>query len=68
MLFRSELALALAVAGSRAARYRGLSREVVYRRLGALLQRRGFSAGVIAQVLRSVLASQDNFQGADAGS
>ncbi len=62
----SELELALAVARSRAARHRGLPRVVQHRRLGALLQRRGFSAGVIAQVLRSIVTSEDHLQGADA--
>lgn len=61
----SELALALSVARNRAPRYRGLSHEAAYRRLGALLQRRGFPAGVIAKVLRSVVGREGNLQGVE---
>jgi regulatory protein len=50
-----EEELALAVAQGRIRRYRGLQPEVIHRRLGGILQRRGFSSGVIARVLRHVL-------------
>jgi len=49
----SELELAQAVARVRGDRYRGLPREVAGRRLGTYLQRRGFSADVIAKVLHT---------------
>jgi len=52
-----EAELALAVAQGRMRRYRGLQPEVVYRRLGGLLQRRGFSSGVVSRVLRQVLGA-----------
>lgn len=48
----SELELAFAVARDRGPRYSRLARDVASRRLSALLQRRGFSADVIARVLR----------------
>ena len=50
-----EEELALAVARGRVRRYRGLQPEVIYRRLGGMLQRRGFSSGVVSRVLRQVL-------------
>ena len=50
-----EEELALAVARRRMRRYRGLQQEVIYRRLGGMLQRRGFSSGVVTRVLRQVL-------------
>jgi len=49
----SELELAQAVARVRGDRYRGLPREVAGRRLATYLQRRGFSADVIAKVLHT---------------
>jgi len=52
---QEEGALARRVAGSRLRRYRGLPPEVVYRRLASVLQRRGFSADVIARTLRDLL-------------
>ncbi len=52
-----EAELALAVAQGRMRRYRGLQPEVVYRRLGGMLQRRGFSSGVVSRVLRQVLGA-----------
>lgn len=50
-----EEELALAVARARMRRYRGLQPEVIYRRLGGMLQRRGFSGRVVTRVLRQVL-------------
>ena len=50
-----EEELALTVARARMRRYRGLQPEVIYRRLGGMLQRRGFSGGVVTRVLRQVL-------------
>lgn len=50
-----EEQLALAVAWGRMRRYQGLQPEVIYRRLGGMLQRRGFSSGVVTRVLRQVL-------------
>jgi regulatory protein len=47
----SELELAFAVLRDRGPRYSRLPRDVATRRLHALLQRRGFSADVIARVL-----------------
>ena len=52
-----EEELALAVAQGRMRRYRGLQPQVIYRRLGGMLQRRGFSSGVVARVLRQVLGA-----------
>ena len=46
---------ALAVARGRVPRYRGLQLEVIYRRLGGMLQRSGFSSGVVTRVLRQIL-------------
>lgn len=54
---RGEEELALTVASKRLPRYRGLPPKVAYRRLGGLLARRGFSAGVVAGVLRRVLGA-----------
>lgn len=51
----NEFALALTLARARARRFQGLPRETAYRRLGGLLQRRGFPAGVIARVLGEVV-------------
>lgn len=50
-----EEELALTVARARMRRYRGLQPEVIYRRLGGMLKRRGFSGGVVTRVLRQVL-------------
>jgi regulatory protein len=52
-----EEKLALAVAQGRMRRYRGLQPQVIYRRLGGMLQRRGFSSGVVSRVLRQVLGA-----------
>lgn len=52
-----EEELALAVARGRMRRYRGLQPEVIYRRLGGILQRRGFSRGVVTRVLHQVLGA-----------
>lgn len=49
----TELELALVVARDRSPRYSHLPRDVAIRRLHALLQRRGFSADVIARALRA---------------
>ncbi|MGC3956117.1 MAG: regulatory protein RecX [Propionicimonas sp.] len=50
-----ELASARELAGRRAASLAGLDRQVRYRRLCGLLQRRGFSWAVVAQVAREIL-------------
>lgn len=50
-----ERARAVALARARSRRYRGESRDVAYRRLAGVLQRRGFSSGAIAAALREVL-------------
>jgi len=52
-----EGTLAREIARARLRRYRGLSHEVVARRLAGVLQRRGFSTPVIARVLRDMLGS-----------
>lgn len=52
---QDESTMAVAVARARLPRYRGAPREVAYRRLAGVLQRRGFSPAVVAQVLREVL-------------
>jgi regulatory protein len=52
-----EEELALAVAQGRMRRYRGLQPQVIYRRLGGMLQRRGFSSAVVTRVLRQVLGA-----------
>jgi regulatory protein len=54
---RDEGTLALEVARARARRYRGLPSNVIYRRLGGLLQRRGFSSAVVIRVLHQVLGT-----------
>jgi regulatory protein len=55
---QDEGALALAVARGRLRRYRGLPPDVIYRRLGGVLQRRGFSGGVVLRVLHEVLGAK----------
>lgn len=50
-----EGALALEVARTRLPRYRGVSRDVAYRRMAGVLQRRGFSAEIVMHVLREIL-------------
>lgn len=52
-----EGALALQVARARLRRYRGLPRDVIYRRLAGVLQRRGFSTAAISRILRDVLGT-----------
>jgi len=49
-----ERARALALAQDRARRYRSAPRDVAFRRLAGVLQRRGFSSGAIAAALREV--------------
>lgn len=58
-----ESALALPVARARLRRYRGLPREIMYRRLAGVLRRRGFSAAVISRVLRDVLGMSEDHDG-----
>ena len=54
---RDEGALAHDVARARLRRYRGLPRQVIYRRLAGLLERRGFATGVIIRTLHDLLGS-----------
>lgn len=56
-LGREEGALALQLVRARFHRYRGAPRDVAYRRLAGILQRRGFSTAVIGAVLRQVLGA-----------
>jgi len=53
-----ERELALEVARARARRYRSAEPEVAYRRLAGVLQRRGFSPGVVAEAVRAVLGRE----------
>ncbi len=55
---QDEGALAHDVARARLRRYRGLPPDIIYRRLAGVLQRRGFSTGVIARTLREVLGAR----------
>lgn len=50
-----EEELALTVARGRMRHYRGLQPAVIFRRLGGVLQRRGFAHGVVVRVLQQVL-------------
>lgn len=54
---QNEEQLALELARARLRRYQSLPREVVYRRLGGLLHRRGFSSDVVAGVLRQTVGT-----------
>lgn len=54
-----DLEVALALARRKARSLAGLDRQVRYRRLCGVLQRRGFSGGVISEVVRQVLGEQD---------
>lgn len=56
---------ALDLASRRASTMGGLSREVVYRRLGGVLARRGFSASITTQVLAEVLGDSFRTSSAD---
>lgn len=56
-LAHDEGALALQLARARVHRYRGAPRDVTYRRLAGILQRRGFSSDIIYTVLRQVLGA-----------
>ena len=55
-----ELAAATALAEKKLRSMRGLDRQVQYRRLASALARRGFSSGLTAQVLSSVLGETDD--------
>ncbi len=54
-----DLEAALTLARRRARSLAGLDRQVRYRRLVGVLQRRGFSAPVVSEVVRQVLGEQD---------
>ena len=54
-----DLEVALALARRKAGSLAGLDRQVRYRRLCGVLQRRGFSGAVISDVVRQVLGEQD---------
>lgn len=56
-----EYAAALALAEVRASRLTGLDRETKYRRLAGVLQRRGFSGGIVTSVLKQVLDIDEEF-------
>ncbi len=63
-----DLQAARDLAGRRLPSLAGLDRQVRYRRLCGLLQRRGFSWGVIAQVCREVLDVSEDEAGVEDGS
>lgn len=52
--------VALAFAERKARSLRGLDHQVAYRRLAGALARRGFAASVVAEVVREVLAQDDD--------
>lgn len=52
---RNENELAREVARARLHRYRGLPKQVIYRRLAGVLGRRGFATGVIVRTLHDLL-------------
>lgn len=54
---QGEKELAFQVARARLRFYRGLPYRITFRRLAGVLQRRGFSPGVIASVLREAVGS-----------
>lgn len=58
----SERALADALVGKRLARLAGVDRRVAARRLGALLQRKGFRADIAYAAVRQALAARPEHQ------
>ncbi len=54
---QDEGVLARDVARARLRRYRGLPKQILYRRLAGVLTRRGFDTGVIVRVLHDLLGS-----------